>query len=107
MSISRTGQTPAAPPIPNLDDVLRTLGHDCPWRCARASVELDAAVWLTRTGLPSASIDSPTLMVVDSSASQAPTNRSFQLVRFIDHCARTDGVGVRERRASDTTGTAL
>jgi hypothetical protein len=101
MTISRTHNPPAGSAGTSLDDVLRSLGHDCPLGCARASTELDASVWLTRTGLPLADVATPALVVVDSSASLAPANRTFQLVRFVDRCARSDGVRVRERRASD------
>jgi hypothetical protein len=101
MTISRTIPTTVAVPVPELADVLHVLGHDCPNGCARASDELGATVWLTRTGLPVPGRDEPTLVVVDSSASLAPPNRSYQLIRYVDRCARSDGVRVRERRASD------
>jgi len=107
MTISRTHSSSSLTPSASLDDVLRVLGHDCPLGCARASAELDADVWLTRTALPLPSIERPTLVVIDSSASQAPPTRTFQLVRFVDRCARSDGIRVRERRASDHELTAL
>jgi hypothetical protein len=101
MTVSRTPSSPFATTVPELADVLHALGHDCPNGCARASDELRATVWLTRTGLPASGRVDPTLVVVDSSASLAPPNRSYQLIRFVDRCARTDGIRVRERRASD------
>jgi hypothetical protein len=55
-----------------------------PERDARASDELGATVWLTRTGLPVAGRVAPTLVVVDSSGSLAPPIRSHRLVRFVD-----------------------
>jgi hypothetical protein len=105
MSVSRTRPSAFAAPVPELADVLHSLGHDCPNGCARASDELGATVWLTRTGLPAPGREDPTLVVVDSSASLAPPNRSNQLIRFVDRCARTDGVRVRERRTSDVLAT--
>jgi hypothetical protein len=93
--------------VPELADVLYSLGHDCPLGCARASDELGAAVWLTRTGLPVPGRDDPRLVVIDSSASLAPPFRSYHLVRFVDRCARVDGVRVRERRASDVRTTPI
>jgi hypothetical protein len=101
MTVSRIITSAFSSPVPELADVLHSLGHDCPNGCARASDELGATVWLTRTGLPVPGRDDPTLVVVDSSASLAPPSRSFQLIRFVDRCARTDGVRVRERRSSD------
>jgi hypothetical protein len=101
MTVSRTIPSAFSTPVPELADVLHVLGHDCPNGCGRASDELGATVWLTRTGLPLADRDDPALVVVDSSASLAPPDRSHQLVRFVDRCARADGVRVRERRASD------
>jgi hypothetical protein len=105
MTISRTIPSVVATPVPDLADVLHSLGHICPNGCGRASDELGATVWLTRTGLPSAGMADPTLVVVDSSGSLRPTNRSYHLVRFVDGCARADGVRVRERRASDVRTT--
>ena len=101
MTVTRTIPSASSGPVPELADVLHSFGHDCPNGCARASDELGATVWLTRAGLPVADHDDPTLVVVDSSASLAPPDRSHQLVRFVDRCARADGVRVRERRASD------
>jgi hypothetical protein len=106
MTVSGTLPSTLRTPVPELADVLHSLGHDCPNGCARASDELGATVWLTRTGLPTPGRDDPTLVVVDSSASLAPPNRSYQLVRFVDRCARSDGVRVRERRASDVLATS-
>ena len=105
MTVSRNFPPTLLPPVPELADVLHSLGHDCPNGCARASDELGATVWLTRAGLPVPGRDDPALVVVDSSASLAPPNRSHQLIRFVDRCARTDGVRVRERRASDVPAT--
>jgi len=107
MTVSRS--SPAAPraSAPELADVLHSLGHSCPLGCARASDELGATVLLTRTGLPIAGRDDPTLVVVDSSASLAPVTRSQRLVRYVDRCARADGVRVRERRASDAPPTRV
>jgi hypothetical protein len=107
MTISRTIPSTFAPPVPELADVLHELGHVCPNGCARASDELGATVWLTRTGLSAAGRLSPTLVVVDSSGSLAPPIRSHRLVRFVDGCARADGVRVRERRASDVRTTPI
>ena len=101
MTVSRTFSSASSVPSPELADVLHSFGHDCPNGCARAYDELGATVWLTRTGLPIAGREDPALVVVDSSASLAPLHRSHQLVRFVDRCARADGVRVRERRASD------
>ncbi len=105
MSVSRTQSF--AVPTPELADVLHFLGHACPLGCGRASDELGATIWLTRRGLPIAGRGYPTLVVVDSSASLAPPNRSNELVRYVDRCARTDGVRVRERRASDIVTTPV
>jgi hypothetical protein len=103
MTISRT-----APPPPGigaagreLADELIGLGHDCPLGCGRAAAELGAPVLLTRPGLPLPMHEHPTLVVVDSGGSGAPVGRSYQLVRFLDRCARSDGIRVRDRRASD------
>ena len=101
MTVSRNVPTSLTPPAPELADVLNSLGHNCPMGCARASDELGAAVWSTRTGLPLPGRAHPTLVIVDSSASLAPHSRSRRLVHFVDSCARTDGIRVRERRASD------
>ncbi|HEY5136531.1 MAG TPA: hypothetical protein VIJ41_12115 [Candidatus Nanopelagicales bacterium] len=107
MTVSRTIPSAFAAPLPDLADVLHSLGHDCPLGCARASDELGATVWLTRIGLPVSGRDDPTLVVVDSTASFAPPNRSYHLVRFVDRRARTDGIRVRERRASDVPTTSI
>jgi hypothetical protein len=101
MTVSRNVPTALTTPAPGLADVLNSLGHSCPLGCARASDQLGATVWATRTGLPLPGRDDPTLVIVDSSASLAPRNRSQHLVHFVDSCARTDGIRVRERRASD------
>ena len=87
-----------------LADLLIGLGHDCPMGCGRAAAELGAPVLLTRPGLPMPLHENPTLVVVDSGASGAPLGRSHQLVRFLDRCARSDGIRVRDRRASDAVG---
>ena len=101
MTVSRNFPTSLTTPAPELADVLHSLGHNCPLGCARASDELGATVRATRTGLPVAGRDDPTLVVVDSSASLAPDSRSQHLIHYVDTCARTDGIRVRERRASD------
>jgi hypothetical protein len=80
--------------------ISRTL-HDCPMGCGRAAAELGAPVLMTRPGLPLPMHEHPTLVVVDSGGSGAPLGRSYQLVRFLDRCARSDGIRVRDRRASD------
>ena len=103
MTVTRSTSITFAAPVPALADVLHALGHDCPRGCARASDELGASVWATRRGLPDPGRDDPTLVVVDSSASLAPPTRSRHLVRFVDGCARADGIRVRERRTSDIT----
>ena len=103
MTVSRNGATSLTTPVPELADVLHSLGHDCPNGCDRASDELGATVWATRTGLPAMDRVEPTLVVVDTSASLAPPNRSYNLVQFVDRCARTDGIRVRERRTSDVS----
>jgi len=87
-----------------LADLLIGLGHDCPMGCGRAAAELGAPVLLTRPGLPLPLHENPTLVVVDSGASGAPLGRSHQLVRYLDRCARSDGIRVREGRASDIVG---
>ena len=107
MTISRTLPSVLATPVPELADVLHSLGHSCPNGCGRASDELGATVWLTRTGLPVPGLPAQTLVVVDSSGSLAPPIRSYHLVHFVDSCARADGVRVRERRASDVRTTPI
>jgi hypothetical protein len=105
MTVSRNTSPGLPEPVPALADVLHVLGHDCPLGCGRASDELGAAVWMTRPGLPVPGRYAPTLVVVDSSASLSPPNRSAHLVQYLDRCARADGVRVRERRASDVRAT--
>ena len=107
MTVSRFAASPYASDAPELADVLHSLGHDCPLGCARASDELGATVWSTRTGMPVAGWQDPTLVVVDSSRSLAPPSRSSRLIHFVDGCARSDGIRVRERRASDSSTSAL
>jgi hypothetical protein len=105
MTVSRISSASGPAPVPDLADVLHALGHSCPLGCARASDELRAPVWLTRTALPAADHDDPMLVVVDLTASLAPQHRSQLLLRFVDQCARSDGIRVRERRASDLPNT--
>ena len=83
MTSSDTVRRSSTPISPSLEDVLRSLGHDCPLGCARASAELEASVWLTRVGLPLALNPSPTLVVVDTSASLAPPNRGSRRPTWI------------------------
>jgi hypothetical protein len=103
MTVSRTAHPSpgAAGGGRELADALISLGHDCPLGCGRAAAELGAPVLLTRTGLPLPLQEQPTLVIVDSGGSGAPLGRSHQLVRFLDRCARSDGIRVRDRRASD------
>jgi hypothetical protein len=105
MTVSRSSSSAVRAPAPDLADVLHTLGHDCPLGCGRASDELGATVWLTRAGLPAFGMEAPALVVIDSSSSLGPPVRTNHLVRFVDRCARADGVRVRERRASDVRTT--
>lgn len=101
MTVSRMFTPSSVSATSSLSDVLLDLGHDCPLGCSRAASELAAPVVLVRSGLPVPTTTRPTLVVVDSGASGAPLARSHQLVKFLDRCARQDGIRIRDRRASD------